>query len=540
MAHVRKPKRKTKFDLPSVVSITDLRKSQRVLLKDYAYSAELRYRGGVAFGEAEDISSSFIAIRLSSVPKEITSGSQVHVLVRSQADLCDIFFAQCTYVAAISSGEEHRLVLKTTPSEEHASKARPKRYRITPRTLRFCSANLGITYVEGEIAVEEISLTGFSGTILRSTHSDGVLQGLVLKSDNPAIEFFPVRVNDAKAAFRIIRTNQNSRTNSWVQFLEKWASTEFRSAMTPAELADLFAESTFLKGDRRKLFGKKVQPHLIGAGTQHDPSLMRRYIEASGRNFAHHMSIYRFTDCSWYLQEVIGGIAKSSKTDALRDAVLRQLKEEADHLSTSPGYVLGMYDTRVEVNRQLWDRFALSPSHIGLTASHIHVVEDKVRDIPRSFVFRGASGLSIREKEKCSLNFDYAVLQILDFWAKGSSNRTLNDILSRIGAAHCSNLWLAQTNIKDSPIALVYRIRSYYSANATGVINSVFVFLPSNFNDRRLFTELLSSIVHDNEVSIGTSDVLVVAPPNCLSSDQAQTQFMWFAIDLQNLKDGGP
>jgi len=530
-----------KYSLPSSVSIVDLRASKRLSFRKEHLSAEIRIPGGILLGEPHDVSFDFISILLNEANVPSKLGTHCQVLVRSPSHFADIYFGDAAIVGIHEAPGGTKVVLRITSQSRRLEVPRPSRHHIEPVTIRFEASQLGHSQISGAIRVEEVSVTGFVGTLQRATLGAPVL-GLALHSTDPHMAFYPVRQAGEKTAFRVVSSETRPGRRSWTEFVEHHANPEFRSLLDNTELADLFTESTFIKGSRRKMFGSNLDAHLLNPNKTENRNLLRRFLRADdGANISHHISIFRFTDHAWYLQEVISGLYKLSGMSGFKDEILKVLQNEARFVQKTPTYFAGMYDPTIEVNKQIWGAFVNSNDHIGCSAAHVKAVgESKGPCIENSnYSLSRVDNLTFSEKLLYFAGFNSKVLELLDFWSCGQTNRDLNSELLSVGQKHAANLLYISRPGALSADAVIYRLLTYYPANATGVMSSNFVILPSGVSNQAL-ASLIELIQNHPELSLGTPDMLLIGSDlKPLPNIEGKKDFIWFAVNLRKLEGKG-
>lgn len=520
------------FLLPEQITVQDLRSSYRLQLRDENLFAEVRSLGTVSFGEAQDVSTDFVSILLHETSPNLEVGAECHVHARSRTHLRDVYFANCVLKSLSPNERGTKAVFQVkTKTANPLSSPRTRRYTVEPFTIRFVASDLSVNRIYGEIQVEEVSLSGFLGRIRGASLLSSPIVGLILNCDEPRMSFSAVRKVGDRVAFQVCHTCSDSKHASWYDFIEERTDSTFKSVVSAAELATLFTESTFVKGNRRRSFGKKVENHFFDSNTDANGKLLRRFVGADdGANISHHISVFRLTDSAWYLQEVISGIHKLHGVTELKERVIKLLAEEARFLRYEPQFFTGMYDPTIPANEKQWGHLVASENHVGVRAAHISLDQEN-KPGSSSLSTITADQLSTAEKFEVSQRFNLRILEILDFWSKCAANRVLNQELRRIGPGHRAVLYC----IKDEAgvvQGLVYRLNTYYAANATGVVNSIFVFLPKDTTAHAV-SEIKRFVGQVTEFRLGSSDLLMIGSDlNPVPYSDKKKEFIWFAVDL--------
>lgn len=540
--NIKKAHSKIAFSPPTLIETEDLRESKRFHLSSTKLNAEVSWASGILLGTAHDISSSFISINSQTRISNPDPLCTYTILVKSNSTNPDVYFSRGTLINAIETQQGIKLVFRLTSSTSENNEStkyiqRAPRHKISKSTITFHShPDLPIN-LSGQILVHECSLTGFSGEFLSSTLTSLIPLGLVLRSNEPAMTFYPIRKNKNVFGFRIHTCDKNPQIHEWNQFVNKQTnSSELIDNITSSEIAELFTESTLLKSKRRCAYGSDMTQTLISESSL--PSslgLIRRFGALNKwSKITQHISTLRLFDNSWFLQEVSSASDSEEPIDGLAERILRQLANEYRFLRGTPRYISGIYDPSINKNSKLWGN---RKNSLYLYATHKQIYNlNSFSNSAKSSIllnFESLDRITSKDKIKLNINFDSNLLDIIDFWSLGSNNRLLNEILSNLGSHHRSSLELVTAREDQRPIAILYRLQSHYTHNITGVANALYVFcIDQNLPLDQLLTETHQQKPH---LITGTQDILFIQENDYYHKNCGDKYFKWFSIDLEHI-----
>ncbi|GEM_PF-1669405 len=536
-----------RYAFPTEIKTEDLRKNRRFPLHLMRLNAEIYWSSGVVIGVAHDISADFVAILSPTNIEMPARGETLTVVIKSRSDSPDIFYGKGVFLNKLIVKEGIKYVIKIEDDNGYSFNGhREIRDRPPRHTTSFCSIVFRShpetkINLSGHILVTDISLTGFSGEFNSETAAETVPIGLVMVSSDPEITFYPIRREGKRFGFRVHTNHNNSHANQWSRFISKYdSSMEFSSNLAAImDLAELFTESTFLKNSRRAVYGSDLIESFNSESTlPENLGLIRRFGGFNSSPKLHqHISTFRFCDNCWFLQEVSSTAEKKQNIDLLANTVLRQLAIESKYLKGSPRFFIGIFDDTVEKNKRLWSGKNAS---IYLPAFHVTTPFEKIDGKHEGeFNFLSTEEMLSFEKAKFSRMFPQEILDALDFWSITANNRTVNQMLSRLGDHHKTYLEIILDKEKVSALGLAYRLKSHYSHNITGVVNALFIFCLKNFPDPPEFLKFIK--LKKRELVEGTTDVVFVDLSFTMKSPAINhIKFCWFLIDLlkQRLQSG--
>ena len=517
------------------MDLIELRDTPRWALENRSYPAEIRYPGGISLGFAKDMSFDHLAIELSSAPDTIQPGVQTEIVVRSRFATRDILFQRCELITKMSSGKNERLIFRVTKNTNHSKEIRSARYAINPTTISFSGRDLHGLEFSGEISVDNISITGFSGTIFSTNKKQHPVLGLLLHSQSANIVFSAVRRHDNRYGF-VVLDQHRSANNSWFDFFQNHCRPLSNELSSTEDLATLLLESNFLKPARLRKYGNEIERHLPHSMGLSNNSLVRRFVLADdGVSASRTVSLFRFTDHSWIMHEGASGVNRTESMDSFYQEVIGLISDEGRFISDAPKYLCVYYNPKIPIIDNYWKN-ALP----GIQCSHLPTLVYSLAHKPKSsrgqteLEVRAATDLSLDERVKINESFGTPILALLDAFFSKSPNRSLSSLIASLGPSHRAELSLIEDTKSRNPLAFAYKVSTYYGTNVSGVVTSLFVFLARDIDNPKL-NQIKNAITSNPALLNGTSDVVVVTSSEKQGeslSDPESRRYCWLLADL--------
>jgi hypothetical protein len=125
----------------------------------------------------------------------------------------------------------------------------------------------------------------------------------------------------------------------------------------------------------------------------------------------------------------------------------------------------------------------------------------------------------------------------MDFWTTGFPNLQLLNLLQESGPSHevLTEIVHSKESL-ESVLACCHRVKTHYSVNSTGVLNSLWVFLKVGISPEDIGA-LMSHLETDAKLCAGTDDVILVFSNKSDADDCSTADVRGFRLLVTSLRD---
>lgn len=513
------------FSLPEEIKIYDFRSHKRIVLKDCHYPVDVSYPGGVIHGYANDINMNFISIKAPQKKSNIEKGTSCKILVRQKHGQTDILYGNYLLREIKHFKNENLYIFVNNRKSAQEKTYRAKRNTIEGATIGFKSYTFGDTQFSGYIKIQNISWSGFYGEIILDNRIKKLPLGINLISEDTSFRFTLSRTCGTFGGFSVETLNSNSQTE-WINFVKRYTQKGTGINIDIDALKEIFTSSGMMK-NRRNRYNENAEDHMVHHGTQIDPLLAQRFInESESGEISEHVAVHRLSDNSWIIHEGMAADKRTMKMNDFYDETLFHLAEKYKYMKGLPRYVSAIFNPSFA---GYWGEKASLPGNFLFSSHHENFKDtNKFMGADTEISVLKPESLNTLNKYEYSKAFNPVFLDLVDYWRPGKNNELLNERLINIGKGHSSSLRLL-VDKQDMPLALVYKVNTYYSSNISGIINTLFI-LASNYFTGENYDTIIKALGNYPEFVLGTEDIQLISDNKNVQS--AESSFRFCILDL--------
>lgn len=519
---------------PNELTLLDLRRTKRRAFGTEIQCAEITSQNAVIFATPIDFSQNSMALVSAVADPALHTGDLVDIKIRGSVSSRDVYGFQMIVHEVKRSKLITRILLGFQTEKS------PIQNKDMRRTSRHIAGEMTIalapldSYIGDAISctISDLSLTGLGCELHRVEKSNWLTLGLHVKIDNSPVYATIIWLTDDAIGLRLDALDESHTLNAWFNLLRQLRAKHSVHHSKIDELAGLFTESGLLKGSRRKVFGTNPGRFLPPERITKNPLLYHRIVtNAEDARIAGQVSMVRLTDDFWCLQE--GTHNGQSRCRSYED-LLREIHDTAQELAATsilaPRYVGGLVHKAVRSSVEYLEGHMTDPANASFQllqmsiAAQLGNFETKQQHCKISKI----STMSAHEKQSIMNRFDPTLYQIFGGW--NGDHPRLNTELSKLGPGHRAET--VALSIDTSTWGLAYRLKSYYSLSATGVINSLFLIIRTNIELAFIRAGIIN-LVKEGYAN-GTDDLVIILDPT--SEDSAISSGTLAQTMIQDLR----
>lgn len=510
------------YRLPKSVKIIDMRKHNRIHFNSSTHIVEIIGKNKIWFGVPVDINLDYAAIELASINDTPPINSDVILMIREVQASMDLYINRMSVVVTDTSTGRARTLLRRDPSRLSQER---KEIREPIQHTSLVISKPGVDPYSCLVRFRDISLTGFSAEFDSYSLAQQHVPGMIFDITSLKVKAQIIWQSEKAFGAKIISLHSAVQLKRWMNFHTQARGKTLDEAADARDIAKVFVQSGFLKGKRRAMYGDLISKQLpVHMGRDNPFLFIRRIQRDESGEVSTHGSMVRIAEDAWLIQEgaEIRGEAK------VFGQMLLDLFQTAGHLANAsnyaPRYVFMMWDQKVKTTDDFAKYLQLNTHSQRFIANHFNASSFE-KDVDSAFeiTVKTTRELSADVRYAAYSSINPAFLEAVGGF-DGRSPRLSADLAS-LGPRHSADCRYVLCG--DQVIAFAHRIKSYYSLNATGVANSLFVILnPEITNDQ--FALTMASLCNES-IMQGTDDILIIWNQDSSSNDRLTALSMNFS-----------
>ncbi len=495
---------------PKEVILTDNRRAKRRAFSADVQVAEIATTRSMVLATPVDISQRSMALVSADSMPALKEGESVHVVVRGGPSARDVFASQMIVQSIRMSDSQSRILLTfdTPNARPAASEQRSVRRRfVEGLTTSVAPSDSGL----GEkniVRISEISLTGFSGELIDELKGAWICPGVHVLLQDGKVSATVMWRHDKRFGMRLDALDESNTLNNWFNMLLRMCGSYSVHHSQIEDLVNLFTQSGLLKGERRKIYGINPGKFLPPEIVTNNPLLYHRIASLlRNGNIAGQVSMARLTDNYWFLQEgAHSGDESADSYSQLLNKAIDLARELSLSTSLAPKYIGGIVHSSVKSSASILDEKLKFQRNRKYEAFHVKMSSlfDPSKSSTEKSIIVQISELDASSRRSLANAFDSTLFDAFGGW--DGSHPRLNAELSKLGPAHEASTFAIES--EGRYMALGFRLRSYYSLSATGVINSAFLIVQTDTSPEALDSAISS--IQNMPILRGTDDLIIV------------------------------
>lgn len=520
-------------DLPSQIEICELRSQKRRKFGPEVEVAEISTKTGVIMATPVDLSQESIALIVNSGKASISRGDSVFLVIRGDTLHRDVFTG---YVSVMDNRVVQgitRLLLK--PDTQKNKEKNQLRIRRSPRAKQ-PSMSMVIGPIDDHLGetvsskVIDISLVGCQCRIEHVDRMAWIVAGMSIQLSKEDLTATIIWKEQDRIGIRVDGLDDSATLFRWAQFIRQQGIGHNLHHSQMEELVHLFTETGFLKGNRRKIYGADPSKFLPPDRMADNPLLLHR-VHALSENggISSHIGICRLSDDAWIFHEGAHAGGDGPSYQQLYEKVLIYTQNLYLSSRQSPRYLSGMYHASVKTPEILGQRLyktgfcSVFPLYHVSMSTNIESNERSDNKLENSVDIIDIANMTAASRRESLIGFNPTLCEA--FVGQLGEHPRLNAELAKVGSYHNARTVMLRSH--QNVWGIAHRIRSYFSLNATGIINSLFIIVKPDV----LVGDLISafSLLVEDGLAFGTDDAAIIV-------DGSRDQDYLFSLDLKDSK----